>query len=163
MIGNTLNTGANILIACGLAVVAYSIGGKLGLFGGKATQHTLVWYLPDVVLGLVTVFYLGDFGDALSHPVRLGFAYVVTARLLWRIVLMARVHRSKEEGLGAKAVNYFCLFAVAALTFKAWQYVADTDSNRAGLQGINQILGIICLIWFIAAIFWLVGKPRNDQ
>lgn len=155
-----LNTAANILIACALAIVAYSLGGRLGLFGGKATQHSLVWYLPDVVLGCVTIFYLGDFGGYMSQSVKIGFASVVTARLAWRVFLMWRVHRYKE-GLGAKAVNLFCVFAVGALTVKAWQCVVTSETNRAGLQGINQIIGIICLCWFIPAIFWLVGKPRR--
>lgn len=157
----TLNNAANILIAGALALVAYSIGGRLGLFGGKATQHALIWYLPDVVLGCVTVFYLGDFAGYMSQSAKIGFACVVTARLVWRSLIMWRVY-CRHDGLGNKAVNLFCLFAVGALTFKAWQCVATTDGDRAGLQGINQILGIICLGWFIVAILWLVGKPRNN-
>lgn len=159
----TLNTAANILIAGALALVAYSIGGRLGLFGGKATQHALVWYLPDVVLGCITIFYLGDFAAYTSQSVKIGFASAVTARLVWRSLIMWRVHRRHDNGLGNKAVNLFCIFAVAALTFKAWQCVATADTDRAGLQGINQILGIICLGWFIVAILWLVGKPRGTR
>ncbi|HJP96497.1 MAG TPA: hypothetical protein VJ843_03945 [Candidatus Saccharimonadales bacterium] len=160
----TLNTAANILIAGALALVAYAIGGRLGLFGGKATQHALIWYLPDVVLGCVTIFYLGDFAAYMSQNVKVGFACAVTARFVWRGLIMWRVQRRREGGLGNKAVNLFCIFAVGTLTFKAWQCVAATDADRAGLQGINQILGIVCLGWFIVAILWLVGKsPSKHQ
>lgn len=158
----TLNTAGNILIAVALALVAYSFGGRLGLFGGKATQHLLVWYLPDVVLGCVTIFYLGDFGGYMSQPVKVGFACAITTRLIWRALLMWRIYRHKNN-LGAKAVNLFCIFAVGALTAKAWQCVATTDADRAGLQGINEIVGVICLCWFIPAILWLVGNPRSSR
>lgn len=161
MVDTTFNTGANILIACALAAIAYAFGGRLGLFGGKATQHALIWYLPDVALGCIAIFYLGDIGGFLSPQAKIGFACAITTRLIWRGLLMLRIHRS-QDGLGAKAVNYFCLFAVAALTFKAWLCVVSSDADRAGLQGINQILGIICLCWAIPAIFWLVSKPHDS-
>ena len=98
-----------------------------------------------------------------KEPVKIGFACAITTRLIWRALLMLRIHWYKDSGMSAKAVNWFCLFAVAALTVKAWQCVASTDSNRAGLQGINQILGIVCLCWVIPAVFWLVGKPHDKM
>lgn len=159
--GSALNTGANILVAGALALVAYSIGGRLGLFGRNATQHALAWYLPDVILGGVTIFYLGDFRDHTSRSFAIGFAAALTARLIWRGMLMWRVHYL--HGLGAKAVNMFCVFAVATLSVKAWLCVVSSSVNQVGLQSINQILGLFSLGWFIPAIFWLVGKPRNER
>lgn len=156
----TLNTGANILIACALAVVAYALGGPLGRYGSEATQHALAWYLPDAVLGCVTVFYLGDFGDAFGQSFKIGFASAVTARLIWRFLLMWRVYSHRGK-LGAHLANYFCFFAIAALAFKAWGYVVTANGEHAGLQSINQTLGIVCLVLAVPTFLWLVGKPRG--